>query len=135
MENHHESISVFRQCELLGLNRSMLYYQPIGLDNYTLWLMRRLDEIYTEHPYYGVRRMTACLQREGKSVNEKRIRRLLRLIGLEAIYPKPNLSKPNREHKIYPYLLRGVAIEHRDQVFSADITYIRLSHGFVYLTQ
>lgn len=122
-----------RQCDLLGLNRSTLYYQPVGLDEYTLWLMRRLDELYTEHPYYGVRRMTACLRREGELVNEKRVRRLLRLIGLEAIYPKPNLSKPNRDHKIYPYLLRGVAIEHRDQVFSADITYIRLSHGFVYL--
>jgi len=95
--------------------------------------MRRLDELYTEHPYYGVRRMTACLQREGHCVNEKRIRRLLRLIGLEAIYPKPNLSKPNRDHKIYPYLLRNVPIVDINQVFSADITYIRLAHGFVYL--
>jgi putative transposase len=118
---------------LLGIHRSTLYLHPVGLDNYTLWLMQRLDELYTEHPYYGVRRMTACLQREGHRVNEKRIRRLLRLMGLEGIYPKPNLSKPNRDHKIYPYLLRNVSILENNQVFSADITYIRLAHGFVYL--
>jgi putative transposase len=130
---NHEQISVSRQCELLGLNRSTLYYRAVGFDEYTLRLMHRLDELYTEHPYYGVRRMTACLCKEGEEVNEKRIRRLLRLLGLEAIYPKPNLSKPNREHVIYPYLLRGVEIVRKDQVFSADITYIRLSKGFVYL--
>jgi putative transposase len=101
--------------------------------------MRRLDELYTEHPYYGVRRMTACLRRELKEaeevneLNEKRIRRLLRLMGLEAIYPKRNLSQKNPAHKIYPYLLRGLTIERPHQVYSCDITYIRLHGGFVYL--
>jgi len=95
--------------------------------------MHKLDALYTEHPYYGVRRMTACLRRENEEVNVKRVRRLLRFMGLEAIYPKKNLSKRNLEHVIYPYLLRGVAIVRNDQVWSTDITYIRLQKGFVYL--
>ena len=123
-----------RQCELLGLNRSTFYYRPISrVDEVRLRLMNKLDELYTAHPYYGVRRMTACLRRDGEIVNRKRIRRLLRVMGLEAIYPKQNLSKPNREHVIYPYLLRGVEIVRKDQVWSTDITYIRLQKGFVYL--
>ncbi len=95
--------------------------------------MRRLDEQYTKTPYYGVRRMTACLQREGWEVNGKRVRRLLRLMGLEAIYPKPKLSQPGQGHQTYPYLLRAVKIEQVNQVWSSDITYIRMARGWLYL--
>ena len=95
--------------------------------------MRLIDEEYTNHPFYGVDRMTAVLRRNGHPVNPKRIRRLMRLMGLEAIYPKPNLSKALQEHRVYPYLLRNLAIDRADQVWSADITYIRLTHGFIYL--
>jgi putative transposase len=95
--------------------------------------MRLIDEEYTKYPIYGIEKMTAVLRRQGHSVNSKRIRRLTRLMGLEAIYPKPNLSKPIKEHKIYPYLLRRVSINRVDQVWSTDITYIRLNQGFIYL--
>ncbi len=95
--------------------------------------MRLIDEEYTRYPIYGIEKMTAVLRRQGHSVNPKRIRRLMRLMGLEAIYPKPNLSKPIKAHKIYPYLLRGVRIDRVDQVWSTDITYIRLKQGFIYL--
>jgi putative transposase len=122
-----------RQCELLGLNRSTLYYRerPSGADD--LELMRRLDEQYTETPFYGYRRMTVWLQRLGFQVNHKRILRLMRKLGLEAIYPKPNLSKPNKQHLIYPYLLRGMEITQSDKVWATDITYIRMNGGFIYL--
>lgn len=129
-----QEISIARQCELLGLNRSSFYYRPSSqIDDMNLRLMHKLDELYTEHPYYGVRRMTACLRRDQEEVNIKRVRRLLRMMGLEAIYPKKNLSKANKEHVLYPYLLRDVAIVRKDQVWSTDITYIRLRNGFVYL--
>ena len=95
--------------------------------------MRLIDEEYTKYPFYGVERMTAVLKRLGHTVNPKRVRRLMRLLGLEAIYPKPNLSKAIQEHRVYPYLLRNLAIDRADQVWSADITYIRLAHGFIYL--
>ena len=96
--------------------------------------MRLIDEQYTERPVYGYRRMTIWLRREGNAVNFKRVQRLMRLMGLEAIYPKPSLSKRNKEHQIYPYLLRNVAIERPNHVFSTDITYIRMQKGFIYLT-
>ena len=122
-----------RQCELLGLNRSTLYYETQGESEENLWLMRLLDEQYTCTPFYGIRRMTAWLRKEGYEVNSKRVGRLLRLMGLEAIYQKPRLSVPGQGHKIYPYLLRGTAIVRPDQVWSTDITYVRLRQGFVYL--
>ncbi len=96
-------------------------------------LMNLIDKQYTDTPFYGAPRMTAWLRREGYEINPKRIRRLMRVIGIEAIYPKPNLSQSLKEHKKYPYLLKGVTIEHPDQVWSTDITYIRLAQGFVYL--
>ena len=96
-------------------------------------MMRLIDEEYTKHPFYGTLRLTAWLRRNGYIVNPKRIRRLMRLMGIQAIYPKPNLSKASQRHKIYPYLLRNVEIKHPDQVWSIDITYIRMKHGFVYL--
>jgi putative transposase len=117
----------------LEINRSNLYYQPTGETAENLYLMRLLDEQYTKTPFYGVLKMTEFLRSLGYSVNPKRVRRLLRTMGLEAIYQKPNLSQPHPDHTVYPYLLRGVTIEHCNQVWSCDITYIRLQHGFVYL--
>ncbi|MEK7851911.1 MAG: IS3 family transposase, partial [Deltaproteobacteria bacterium] len=122
-----------RQCRLLSLSRAAYYYQPKEKDRLNATLTRLLDEQYTKTPFYGVPRMTAWLKRQGYEVNRKRIRRLLRLMGLEAVYPKPWLSKPAKDHKKYPYLLRGVVIERPDHVWSTDITYIRLKQGFIYL--
>ena len=123
-----------RQCELLGLAHSSAYYQPVGVSEQDLRLMRRLDEQYTRTPFYGIRRMTAWLHTEGEAVNHKRVARLLRTMGLAAIYAKPRLSQPAPGHRIYPYLLRNVPVTRVDQVWSTDITYIRLARGFVYLT-
>jgi putative transposase len=126
-------LSIRRQCELLGLNRSSLYYEPAGETPENLRLMRLIDEQYTARPYYGSRRMTHWLTQQGEAANRKRVRRLMRLIGLEAIYPKSRLSLAGRGHRIYPYLLRGVTIERPDQVWSADITYVPMASGFMYL--
>jgi putative transposase len=127
-------LSVREQCRLLEVPRSLVYYQPCGLKASDLAVMRRLDEQYTATPFYGVERMTAALGRQGLRIGHNWVRRLLRLMGLEAIYPKPRLSLPGGpEHRVYPYLLRGLRIERPNQVWSADITYIRLSAGFVYL--
>jgi len=133
IEPEHASISVRRQCELLGLARSGLYYEPQGESAENLALMRLIDEAYTRWPFYGVRKMTAWLQRKGHSVNVKRVRRLMRVMGLEAIYAKPRLSASGKAHKRYPYLLREVVIDRVDQVWSADITYLPLRGGFLYL--
>jgi putative transposase len=129
----HEQLSLTRQCELLGLARSSWYYQPRPVSEENLALLRLLDEQYTRCPFYGVRRMTAWLRTQGHQVNAKRVARLMRQLGIAAIYQKPGLSVPGDGHVIYPYLLRGVAVDHRDQVWSTDITYIRLAQGFVYL--
>jgi putative transposase len=119
---------------LLDVPRSTLYYEPVGPKASNLAVMRRLDEEYTGTPFYGVERRTACLRREGIRLGHNRVRRLLRLRGLEAIYPKPRLRMPNgTTHRVYPYLLRGLRIDHPNQVWSVDITYLRLSQGFVYL--
>jgi len=126
-------IPVSRQCDLLDLCRSSFYYLPTGEDEENLMLMRRIDEQFTKTPYFGVRRMTAWLQRQGHRVNRKRIQRLMRLMGLMAIYPRPRLSVSGPDHKIYPYLLKGLKVSRPDQVWCADITYIRMVHGFVYL--
>lgn len=125
--------SIRQQCALLGLNRSTLYYQSTGVSAENLQIMRVLDEQYTKTPFYGVERMTAYLRKKGYGVNPKRVRRLLRLMGLETVYPQPNTSQANPEHVVYPYLLRGVTISDCDHVWSTDITYIRLAKGFVYL--
>ena len=126
-------LSIRQQCGLLSLNRSSPYYRSAGESEENLALMRLLDEQYTRTPCYGVLKMEAYLRHLGYVVNTKRVRRLLRTMGLEAVYQKPNTSKPNPEHKVYPYLLRGLVIDRCDQVWSTDITYIRLSGGFVYL--
>ncbi len=146
----HKKISVRRQCDLLGLARSSFYYQsrrvsrklmncaidvihPIQETKENLSIMDRIDELYMKHPFYGSRSMKTVLNREGYKVNRKRIQRLMRLMGLQAIYPKPRLSLKGKGHKIYPYLLKGLTIDRPNQVWCADITYIRLAHGFVYL--
>src|SRR5262249_59953118 len=116
-----------RQCELLGLNRSSLYYEPAGETPEDLRLMRLIDEQYTACPFYGSRRMTAWLTQQGELVNRKRVQRLMRLMGLEAIYPRPPLSAAGKGHRIYPYLLRGVRIEHPGQGRSAHTTYVPTS--------
>lgn len=126
-------IPVNKQCDLLGLPRSSYYYESARDDSYNQRLMNLIDEQFTRTPFYGVEKMTAWLRRNDQDVNPKRVRRLMRLMGLEAIYPKPRLSLGNQAHKKYPYLLSQLVIDHPDQVWCADITYIRMMHGFVYL--
>jgi putative transposase len=133
VEPEHPEIPIARQCELLDLSRSSYYYRPVAVSAEELTLLRRLDEQYTQTPFYGVRKMTAVLRHEGYAVNPKRVRRLLRTLGLWALVPQPGTSRPAPEHRVYPYLLRGVAIERVNQVWSTDITYIRLRSGFAYL--
>jgi putative transposase len=127
------ALSVNRQCELLGLVRSSYYYVPQPESDYNLLLMRLIDEKYIRRPYYGSRRMLDWLRGQGHGVCRDRVRRLMRLMGIEAIYPKPKLSIKDKEHRIYPYLLRNMKIDHADQVWAMDITYIRLRRGFAYL--
>jgi putative transposase len=128
----YEKISISRQCQLLGLARRSYYYQMVvPVEN--LRLMVLIDEIFTARPYYGKRRIWCELRNKGEQVNIKRVGRLMGQMGLEAVYPKPNLSRPAPWSKSYPYLLRGLSIERPDQVWASDITYIRLSRGFVYL--
>jgi putative transposase len=130
----HAQISVRRQCALLGVNRSTVYHKPRGESAENLELMRLLDEQYTCEPTWGTRRMVWWLNSEkGRSVNPKRVRRLMRLMGIEAIYAKPKLSARHAEHRVYPYLLRGVPIVGANQVWSTDITYVPMQRGFMYL--
>ena len=126
-------LSVNQQCELLGLARSSYYYEPQPDSDYNLELMRLIDEQYIRRPFYGSRRIREWLKEQGHSVCRDRVRRLMRLMGIEAIYSKPRLSIKNKEHRIYPYLLRNMEIDHANQVWAADITYIRLRRGFAYL--
>lgn len=133
IDYNHPEVSIIRQCELLEIARSSYYYNPKGESEQNLRLMRLIDEEFTEHPFYGTRRMTAFLRHKGENVNRKRVRRLMRKMDLEAVYTKPRLSKSHPEHRIYPYLLKGLEINKPNQVWCTDITYIRLTHGFVYL--
>ena len=133
IELGHDELSVRRQCELLGLSRSSYYYEPAQESEEDLRLMRLIDEQYTAVPVYGSRRMMAWLRRSGELVNRKHVQRLMRRMGLQAIYPKPQLSRAGRGHRIYPYLLRSMAIERPDQVWSTDITYLPMASGFMYL--
>ncbi len=133
VEPDNKKITVLRQCQLLGLNRTGLYYRGRTESAEDGELMRLIDAQYTVTPFYGYRRMTVHLRQLGFAVNHKRVRRLMRKLGLEAIYPKPNLSKLGKDHLTYPYLLKGVLIDYSDQVWATDITYIRLGSGFVYL--
>jgi putative transposase len=136
IEAYHPQISLIRQCHLIGLPRASYYYQPVnaGLEsNENLRYMELIDRKYTERPFYGSRRMAHYLQTQGCRVNRKRVQRLMQVMGLAAIYPRPKTSKPASDHKVYPYLLRGLSIEQVDQVWCADITYIPIIHGYMYL--
>lgn len=122
-----------KQCELLGVNRSILYYQPVAQSAEELALMRRMDELHLEYPFFGSRMMSRFLRDEGQIVNRKRTQRLMRLMGLESLAPKPNTSKPTPEHAVFPYLLRKLKVTRVNQVWAADITYIPMARGFAYL--
>ena len=126
-------LALSRQCQLLGLNRAALYYQAAQVDAYELELMALLDRQYLRTPFYGSRRMTAWLQTQGHAVNRKRVQRLMQRMGLAAIYQRPRTSRPAPANRIYPYLLRGLRIERVHQVWAADITYIPMARGFLYL--
>lgn len=128
-----EHVPIATQADLLGISRASVYYQPAPIDPEDLRLMHKIDEIYTELPYYGIRRMTAELTNQGYAVNHKHIARLMRKMGIEAIYPKPNLSKNTNQHPVYPYLLKGVVANHPNHIWGTDITYIRMNKGFLYL--
>jgi len=133
IDHNGKDFSVREQCRILGVNRSGLYYETRSLTEETLKIMRLLDEEHTKHPFYGVPKMTEFLRRKGYKVGRDRTRTLLRSMGLEAVYPKPKTSIKAKDHKIYPYLLKDVEVIRPNQVWSADITYIRLEEGFVYL--
>ena len=126
-------LSVAHQCDLLGLPRSSYYYQPVETDPFTLELMHAIDRIYTRRPIFGVLRLQEALRREGRVVNHKRVYRLMRVMGIQAIYPRRSLSAPGEPHRIYPYLLRGPRVLRPDQAWCTDITYLPLRGGFVYL--
>lgn len=127
------NLSISRQCALLFIKKSSYYYKPKGLTQRDLKIMQVIDEIYTQHPYFGARRMSEHLVPFGITIGRKAVSRYYRIMAIEAIYPKMNLSKRNQAHKIYPYLLKGVEIIKVNQVWSTDITYIRMAQGFVYL--
>ena len=133
MEKEHRELSVRRQCEILSLNRSSLYYERIGLSEEDQRILDEMDKIYLDFPIYGSRRMSWELKRRGFKVGRHKARSLMRILGVEAIYPRKRLSFPDKEHQIYPYLLRDIEIDRPDIAWAADITYIRLKHGFVYL--
>lgn len=129
-----KSISIAHQCKLLNVNRSSFYYRPKPISGYDLQLMRLIDELYLDHPCRGSRSMRNQLARLGYKVNRKKIQRLMRLMGIRAVYPKPRTTIPHPSHKVYPYLLRNLDINHSNQVWASDITYIPMKSGFMYLT-
>lgn len=133
VEPNHPRLSIVRQCHLLSIHRSSYYYQPKGASAWNLELMRLIDEQYLETPWYGARQMARHLRRQGHGVDRKRIGRLMRQMGLSAIYQKPNTSTAHPQHKSYPYLLRGMTIDHPNQAWCADITYLPMRRGFLYL--
>jgi len=129
----NKEISLKKQCELLSLNRSSYYYEPVQESGLNLKLMKLIDEIYIECPFYGSRKITEELAKNGYQINRKRTQRLMQKMGLRVIYPRPNLSKPDKAHQTYPYLLKGLVIQEIDHVWSTDITYIPMRKGFLYL--
>ncbi|MBR9987620.1 MAG: IS3 family transposase, partial [Desulfosarcina sp.] len=122
-------LSVSRQCELIDISRSSYYYQPMPLSQEELELMRKIDELYLTNPSSGSRTIVRQLDRQGIATNRKRVQRLMRLMGIEAVYPKPRTSRPHPQHKVYPYLLRGLTINRTNQVWATDITFIPMAHG------
>ena len=133
VDREHRALSTVRQCTLLGISRSSVYYRPRGTSSKDLAVMKRIDQQYLTTPFYGSRRMRVWLGRQGYPVNRKRVQRLMRTIGLQAIYRRPRTSKPAPGHKVYPYLLGGMEITRPNQVWAADITYIPMAKGFLYL--
>jgi putative transposase len=133
IEHNHTAVTVTKQCELLDIPRSTVYYKPMASESNNIIVMNEIREIYQRRPYYGYRRITVELRRQGLIVNHKRTQRLMVLTGIKAIYPSKKTSIKNKQHKIYPYLLKGLKIERPNQVWQVDITYIKLSTGFVYL--
>ena len=133
IEPAHPRLSISRQCRLLSIARSSYYRAPAGESEANLALMRQIDTQFLETPWYGSRQMARHLRRQGRRVGRHRIRRLMRTMGLVAIYQKPRTSLPHPEHRVYPYLLRGLAIERANQVWCADVTYIPMGRGFLYL--
>ena len=133
IERNHPRLSLRRQCRLLSLSRSVLYYRPVGESAENLMLMRLIDEQFLETPWYGARQMARWLRRQGHAVGRHRVRRLMRKMGLTPIYQPPKTSQPHPEHKVYPYLLKGLEIARPNQVWCADITYIPMRRGFLYL--
>jgi len=129
-----QGLSVTRQCHLLAVPRSSAYARRQAVSTTALDLMRKIDELYLKWPFYGSRRLCVELQQRGHSVNRKRVQRLMRTMGIQAMYPKPRTSHPGKGHKIYPYLLRGLSIERPNQVWASDICYIPMTKGFMYLT-
>lgn len=135
LEKHNRDLTLEEQCALLGISRSSLYYQPVPISQRDLILMRTIDEIHTEQPTFGSRTMARMVSRHtGIPVGRKHTRTLMKDMGIEPIYPKPRLSKRDKDHTIYPYLLSGITIDRPNQVWSMDITYIRMNGGFLYLT-
>jgi len=133
VERKRPELSVRRQCELLRVSRSGMYYEPEATSPEELALMRRIDELHLKRPFFGSRLLAVTLRNEGRDVNRKRVQRLMRLMGIESMAPKPKTSEPHPEHAVYPYLLRGLAISTVNQVWATDITYIPMKAGFVYL--
>ena len=133
IDRDHPRLSLVRQCALLGISRSSLYYRTTEASAQDLELMVLMDRQYLKTPFYGSRRMTVWLRTQGHQVNRKRVRRLMQMMGLETIYRRPNTSKPTPGHKVYPYLLRGLEINRVNQVWATDITYIPMARGFLYL--
>jgi putative transposase len=134
VEPSNSDLSIRRQCELLGLNRSSYYLPPATESEENLRLMRQIDEQFLRTPFYGSRRMTACLERAGEMVNRKRVQRLMALMGLEPVFPRPRTTTAAPDARVYPYLLRDRELTHVDEVWSSDITYVPMRHGFMYLT-
>ncbi len=133
IDREHSRLSLSRQCRLLGVSRSALYYEAVGESAATLNLMGRIDKLYMDYPFYGSRQMVRHLARDGMLVGRHRVRRLMGLLGLAAIYRKPRTTVPNPDHRVYPYLLRGLTVTRSNQVWCADITYIPVQDGFLYL--
>jgi len=133
MTEKNIDICLFRQCELLCIHRSGLYYKPVSETEENLQMMRMMDEQYFKTPFYGIRRLTAWLNQKGYHVNRKRVKRLMELMGWQTIYHKRNTSKRNKQHPVYPYLLKDLVVNHRNQVWGIDITYIPMRRGFMYL--
>jgi putative transposase len=134
IDTNHPTLSIRRQCELLGFSRATFYWQPASESLFNLELMRLIDQEYTRAPFYGYRKMTARLNNEHQyAVNTKRVARLMQKMGLQAVYPRPRTSIPDQQHKKYPYLLRGMDIDRPNQVWAADITYVPMKLGFMYL--